>query len=135
VIAAIPVNQLGPVAGALDVRTKKIYVPGSSLLAVLLDDRELSPRLSGFETAFGVAVNSTTNQVYLSTLSGLLVIDGSRTPDVIRSTIPVGTGAKGVAVNEQADVIYVAASDPLKGGPALVPVDGSKDAVVFADVV
>ncbi len=130
VIGAIPVTQLGPVAGALNVRTRKIYVPGSSLVSVLLDDKELLPQLAGFETAFGVAVNATTNQVYVSSLAGLVVIDGTRTPDVIRLTIPVGTGAKGVAVDEQANFIYVAASDPLKG-PALVPVDGRQSLVVI----
>src|SRR5207249_3654811 len=135
VIGAIPVTQLGPVAGALNSRTRKIYVPGSSLVSVLLDDKELLPQLAGFETAFGVAVNATTNQVYVSSLAGLVVIDGTRTPDVIRLTIPVGTGAKGVAVDEQANFIYVAASDPLKGGPALVPVDGSKNVAVLTDVV
>jgi len=136
VIGAIPVTQLGPVAGALNTRTKKVYVPGSSLLSVLLDDKELSPQLAGFETAFAVAVNATTNHVYVSSLAGLVVIDGSRTPDVILPPpIPVGAGARGLAVDERTNFIYVAASDPLKGGPALVPVDGSKDLVVLADVV
>ena len=136
VIGAIPVTQLGPVAGALNVRTRKIYVPGSSLVSVLLDDKELLPQLAGFETAFGVAVNATTNQVYVSSLAGLVVIDGSRTPDVILPPpIPVGAGARGVAVDEGTNFIYVAASDPLKGGPALVPVDGSKNVAVLTDVV
>jgi adhesin/invasin len=136
VIGAIPVTQLGPVAGALNVRTRKIYMPGSSLVSVLLDDKELLPQLAGFETAFGVAVNATTNQVYVSSLAGLVVIDGSRTPDVILPPpIPVGAGARGVAVDEGTNFIYVAASDPLKGGPALVPVDGSKNVAVLTDVV
>jgi adhesin/invasin len=136
VIGAIPVTQLGPVAGALNVRTRKIYMPGSSLVSVLLDDKELLPQLAGFETAFGVAVNATTNQVYVSSLAGLVVIDGSRTPDVILPPpIPVGAGARGVAVDEGTNFIYVAASDPLKGGPALVPVDGSKSVAVLTDVV
>ena len=136
VIGAIPVTQLGPVAGALNSRTRKIYVPGSSLVSVLLDDKELLPQLAGFETAFGVAVNATTNQVYVSSLAGLVVIDGSRTPDVILPPpIPVGAGARGVAVDEGTNFIYVAASDPLKGGPALVPVDGSKNVAVLTDVV
>ncbi|MGH7521186.1 MAG: hypothetical protein ACREMI_07890 [Gemmatimonadales bacterium] len=134
VIGAIPVTR-GPVAAALNVQTKKIYVPGASLVSVLLDDRELLPQIPGFESPFGVAANAITNQVYVSSLAGLFVIDGSRTPDVIRLTIPVGAGARGVAVDEQTNFIYVAASDPLKGGPALVPVDGSKDLVVFTDVV
>src|SRR6267143_4192776 len=136
VIKAIPVTRLGPVAAALNTQTKKIYVPGSSLVSVLLDDKELLPQLAGFETAFGVAVNSTTNRVYVSTLAGLVVIDGSRTPDVILPPpSPVGAGARGVAVDEGTNFIYVAASDPLKGGPALVPVDGSKNLVVLTDVV
>jgi YVTN family beta-propeller protein len=102
----------------------------------LLDDKELLPQLPGFETAFGVAANATTNQVYVSSLAGLVVIDGTRTPDVILPPpIPVGAGARGVAVDEGTNFIYVAASDPLKGGPALVPVDGSKNLVVLADVV
>ncbi len=134
VIGAIPVTR-GPVAAALNARTKRIYVPGASLVSVLLDDKELLPQIPGFETPFGVAVNATTNQIYVTSLAGLVVIDGSKTPDVIRLTIPVGTGAKGVAADEQTNFIYVVASDPLKGGPALVPVDGSKDAVVLGDVV
>jgi adhesin/invasin len=134
VIAAIPVAR-GPVAAALDPRTKKIYVPGASSVSVLLDDRELLPQIPGFESPFGVAANAITNQIYVSSLLGLVVIDGTRTPDVVRLSIPVGTGAKGVAVDEQTNFIYVAATDPLKGGPALVPVDGSKDLVVLGDVV
>jgi YVTN family beta-propeller protein len=110
-------------------------VPGATLVSVLLDDKELLPQIQGLEAPFGVAANATTSQIYVSSLAGLVVIDGSMTPDVIRLTIPVGTGAKGVAVDEQANFIYVAASDPQKGGPALVPVDGSKDAVVLGDVV
>ena len=113
-----------------------MVVPGSGLVSVLLDDKELVPQLAGFETAFGVAVNATTNQVYVSSLAGLVVIDGSRTPDVILPPpIPVGAGARGVAVDEGTNFIYVAASDPLKGGPALVPVDGSKNVAVLTDVV
>jgi YVTN family beta-propeller protein len=135
VIGAIAVTRLGPVAGALDVRSKKIYVPGSSLVSVLLDDKELLPQLQGLEAPFGVAANATTNQVYVSSLAGLAVIDGSRTPDALRMVIPVGAGAKGVAVDERTNFIYVAASDPVKGGPALVPVDGSKDLAVLSDVV
>jgi len=135
VIGAIAVTRLGPVAGALDVRSKKIYVPGSSLVSVLLDDKELLPQLQGLEAPFGVAANATTNQVYVSSLAGLAVIDGSRTPDAIRLVIPVGAGAKGVAVDERTNFIYVAASDPVKGGPALVPVDGSKELAVLSDVV
>jgi len=72
----------------------------------------------------------------VSSLAGLVVIDGSRTPDVILPPpIPIGAGARGVAVNEGTNFIYVAASDPLKGGPALVPVDGSKNVAVLTDVV
>ena len=133
VTGAIPVTQ-GPVAAAFDVRSKKLYLPGSGGVSVLLNDKEIT-RIPGFESPIGVAANSTTNQVYVSSLAGLVVIDGSRTPDVIRLTIQVGAGAQGVAVNEQANLVYVAASDPVKGGPALVPVDGSKDATVLGDVV
>jgi len=71
VIGAIPVTQLGPVAGALNVRTRKIYLPGSSLVSVLLDDKELLPQISGLETPFGVAANATTNQIYVSSLAAL----------------------------------------------------------------
>jgi adhesin/invasin len=133
VIKAIPVTRLGPVAAALNTQTKKLYVPGTSLLSVLLDDRELLPQLTGFESPFGVVANATTNKVYVSTLAGVTVIDGAI--DVARLVIPVGTGPKGLAVDERTNVIYVAASDPLKGGPALIPVDGSKDVVVSLDVV
>src|SRR6266704_2878107 len=134
VIKAIPVTGLGPVAAAMNDQTKKIYVPGATLVSVLQDDRELLPRLTGFESPFGVAANATTNQVYVSSLAGVVPIDG--VTDVLRLPIPVGTGAKGVAVDEAADRIYVAvAADPLQSRAALVPIDGSKDIVAAADIV
>jgi len=81
-----------------------------------------------------VAANATTNQVYVSSLAGVVPIDG--VTDVLRLPIPVGTGAKGVAVDEAADRIYVAvAADPLQSRAALVPIDGSKDIIATADVV
>jgi adhesin/invasin len=133
VIKAIPVTQ-GPVAAAFDVRSKKLYVPGSGGVSVLLDDKEIT-RIPGFESPIGLAANSTTNQVYVSSLAGLVVIDGTRTPDAIRVIIQVGPGSQGVAVDSQANFVYVAATDLVKGGPALIPVDGSKDATVPGDVV
>jgi len=134
VIKAIPVTRLGPVAAALNAQTKKVYVPGTSLLSVLIDEREVLPQLTGFESPFAVAANEATNQVYVSSLAGVAAIDGLA--DVVRLVIPVGTGPKGVAVNELANRVYVAvASDPLQRGPALVPIDGSKDLVAIADVV
>jgi len=132
VIKAIPVTQLAPVAAALNPQTRKLYVLGRSLVSVLLDDRELLPQLTGFESPFGVAANATTNQVYVSTLAGVTRIDGAL--DLVRAPIPVGTGAKGVAVDERTNVIYVAASDVLTGA-ALMPIDGSKDVVVSNDIV
>jgi adhesin/invasin len=132
VVKAIPVTRLGPVAAALNAQTKKLYVPGTSLLSVLVNEREALPQITGFESPFGVVANATTNKIYVSTLAGVTVIDGA--VDVARLVIPVGTGPKGLAVDERTNFIYVAASDPLKG-PVLVPVDGSKDIVVTTDVV
>src|SRR6266487_6229859 len=134
VIKAIPVTRLSPVAAALNTQTKKMYVPGTSLLSVLVDEREVLPQLTGFESPFGVALNAITNQVYVSSLAGVAAIDGGA--DLVRLVIPVGTGPKGVAVDEVTNRIYVAvASDPLQRGPALVPIDGSKDLVAAPDVV
>ena len=132
VIKAIPVTRLGPVAAALNAQTKKLYVPGTSLLSVLVNEREVLPQLTGFESPFGVVANATTNKIYVSTLAGVTMIDGA--VDIARLVIPVGTGPKGLAADERTNFIYVAGSDPLKG-PALVPVDGSKDLVVSTDVV
>jgi len=132
VIKAIPVTQLGPVAAALNTATKKIYVPGATLVSVLQNDRELLPQLTGFESPFGVAANATTNQIYVSSLAGVAVIDGA--VDLVRALIPVGNGPKGVAVDERTNFIYVAASDVLKGA-ALVPIDGSKNLAVSNDIV
>jgi YVTN family beta-propeller protein len=132
VIKAILVTQLGPVAAALNAQTKKLYVPGTSLLSILVNEREVLPQLTGFESPFGVVANATTNKIYVSTLAGVTMIDGL--VDVARLVIPVGTGPKGLAVDERTNSIYVAATDPLKG-PALVPLDGSKDVVVATDVV
>ena len=132
VIKAIPVTQLGPVAAALNTATKKIYVPGATLVSVLQNDRELLPQLTGFESPFGVAANATTNQIYVSSLAGVAVIDGA--VDLVRALIPVGNGPKGLAVDVRTNFIYVAASDVLKGA-ALVPIDGSKNVVVSNDIV
>ncbi len=134
VINAIPVTQLGAVAAALNPQTRKLYVPGSNLLSVLQDDRELLPQLTGFELPFDVAVNAATNQVYVSSLAGVVAIDGA--VDLIRLAIPVGDAPKGVAVDEVANRIYVAVgTDPLQRGPGLVPIDGSKDLVTTGDIV
>ncbi len=135
VIGAIPVTRLGPVAAALNVLTKRLYVPGSSAVSVLdiVKNAEVV-QLSGFEVPFGVAVNGKTDQIYVSSAAGVVVIDGPS--NTTRVSIPVGTGAKGIAVDEATNQIYVAvAGDPQKGVPALVPIDGAKDAVISTAIV
>jgi YVTN family beta-propeller protein len=105
------------------------------LVSVLLDYKELLPQIPGFDAPFAVAANAASNKIYVSTPSSLVAINGA-TLDVVLGPIAVGTGAKGIAVDEKANLIYVAVGkDPLQRGPALVPVDGSKDAVVLSDVV
>ncbi|MDP3910169.1 MAG: hypothetical protein Q8Q14_07235 [Gemmatimonadales bacterium] len=136
VIAAIPVVKgLGPVAAALNPQTGRAYVPGASAVSVLdiVKNAEVAV-LTGFELPFGVAVNGTTDQIYVSSAAGVVVIDGPS--NTSRVSIPVGTGAKGVAVDEATNQIYVAvAGDPQKGAPALVPIDGAKDAVISTAIV
>src|SRR3989454_709326 len=134
VIKAIPVTQLRAAAAALNPQTKKIYVPGTSLPSALVNARDVLRQLTGFESPFGVVANATTNKVYVSTSAGVTMIDGA--VDLARVVIPVGTGSKGVAVDEGANRIYVAvAAEPLQRGAAVVPIDGSKDIVATADVV
>jgi len=131
VIGAIPVTP-GPIAAALNPQTKQIYVPGTSAVSVLQDDRELG-RIQGFEASFAVALDTQPNQIYVTGLAGVVVIDGSS--NTIRTTIPVGPRPKGIAVDEASDRVYVVVNDPSKGSASLVPIDGSKNTVVTGDIV
>ena len=73
----------------------------------------------------GIAVNSTTNRIYVANFSSNTVtsIDGSN--DTIITTIPVGANPVGVAVDLASNLIYVANS----GGNNVSVIDGSTNVV------
>jgi YVTN family beta-propeller protein len=84
--------------------------------------------LPGFELPSAVAVNAATDTIYVSTAGGVVPIEGLTNRVLL--PILVGTNPQGVAVDDKTNTIYVAvATDLAKGGPALVVIDGSKDAV------
>ena len=61
----------------------------------------------------GIAVNETTNFIYVSNLvsNNVTVIDGNTNAEIIGSPIAVGPAPRGVAVNEITNRIYVANSE------------------------
>jgi YVTN family beta-propeller protein len=135
VIAAFTSDRWEPVAAAFNPVTKLVYVPGLNNNVGVLDPGKSLTMLPGFQTPFGVAVNSLTNRIYVTTAQGVVVMSGQG--NVIVATIAVGPNPKGIAVDEATNRIYVAVDgDPSKDvPPKLVPIDGSKNEVIVADVV
>jgi adhesin/invasin len=135
VIAAFLFDRWQPVAAAVNPVTRLAYIPGLNNSVGVLDPGKSLVMVPGFETPFGVAVNSLTNRIYVTTLQGVVVLNGQN--NVMVATIPVGPNPKGIAVDEATDRIYVAVEgDPSKDiPPTLVPIDGSKNTVVTADIV
>ena len=135
VIAAFLSDRWEPVAAAFNPVTKLVYVPGLNNNVGVLDPGKSLTMVPGFQTPFGVAVNSVTNRIYVTTAQGVVVMNGQG--NVIVATIAVGPNPKGIAVDEETNRIYVAVDgDPGKDAPPkLVPIDGSKNEVIVADVV
>ena len=115
-------DRFAPVAAALDASINRLYVPGATGVAVLDADKlQVLTQIQPITAPFGVAVNSITHMVYVSTTAGVVVIDGSR--NTIVTTIPV-FGAKGIAVDEGANRVYVAVTMDIQGPAGLASIDG-----------
>ena len=73
----------------------------------------------------GVAVDATTDTVYVANNGGdsVSVIDGAT--DAVTATIPVGAAPRGIAVDQQTDTVYVANS----GDQTVSVIDGATDKV------
>jgi len=116
-------DRFAPVAAALDPSINRLYVPGATGVAVLDADKlQVLTQIQPVTAPFGVAVNTITHMVYVTTAVGLVVIDGTR--NSIVTTIPL-FGAKGIAVDEEANRVYVAVTiDGVQGPPGLASIDG-----------
>jgi YVTN family beta-propeller protein len=136
VVAAFASDRLQPVAAAFNSVNGLVYVPGvNNTLGVLDPSKGLLSQLPILQSQpFGVAVNAQTNRVYVTTfalLAGAVVVIDARDNSAI-ATISVGGEARGIAVDEATDRIYVAvAGDPLKlTPPSLVVIDGKDNSVI-----
>jgi YVTN family beta-propeller protein len=77
-----------------------------------------------------VAVNQTTNFIYVSNSAGssVSVIDGAT--NTVVATIPVGDAPESIDVNPVTNTVYVANSDEFLGGGSVSVIDGSTNTVV-----
>ena len=112
-----------PSAVVIDPTSHVAYVVGKAYVASLVGCEYSPPALSGvtdanppgligqllYEGVFvsnpagAVAVNPVTGKIYVTGLTSVLVLNGAT-----RVTVPVGTGASGLAVNTTSNKIYVA---------------------------
>jgi adhesin/invasin len=141
VIGAFPDDRLHPVAAAFNPANGFVYVPGGDgearTLGVLDPSKGLFTLLPILQSQpFGVAVNAQSNRIYVTTfavLTGAVVaIDGRDNLPI--GIIPLADTARGIAVDESTDRVFVAvAGDPLKGEPpALAIIDGKENRVIAA---
>jgi DNA-binding beta-propeller fold protein YncE len=139
VIAAFTDDRLDPVAAAFNPVNGFVYVPGgdgeTQALGVLDPSKGLLSLLPILQSQpFGVAVNAQTNRVYVTTFAVLtgavVVIDASDNSPI--ATILLDGEARGIAVDEGTDTIFVAvAGDPGKDiPPSLAIIDGKENRVV-----
>src|SRR5438067_449722 len=136
---------------AVNPGTRKTYVtPGFELacdsqFVAVIDDRtntELAPIRVGL-TPFGVAVDPTTNQIYVANAGGctenepsntVSVIDGN-TDRVIKTIALEGLGPAFVAINPRTNKIYVTMSGGCcTDGSTVAVIDGVTDSVHYIAV-
>ena len=102
--AILKTLEPGTPIGVIDVNpvTNKIYAPSDKLLVIDGTTNSISARLA--VTGAGVAVNPTSNRIYVSDLTnGLIVIDGAT--NTVVTTIPGAAVGKG-AINQVTNKIY-----------------------------
>jgi YVTN family beta-propeller protein len=139
VIATFTGDRLHPVAAAFNPANGFVYVPGGDgeirTLGVLDPSKGLLTLLPVLQTQpFGVAVNAQTNRIYVTTfavLTGAVVVIDGRNDSPI-GLIPLTGEARGIAVDEATDRIFVAvAGDPGKGEPpGLALIDGKDNRLI-----
>jgi adhesin/invasin len=137
VIAAFTGERLDPVAAAFNPVNGLVYVPGvENTLGVLDPSKEQLSVLPILQSQpFGVAVNATTNRVYVTTsmllVGAVVVIDAGDNAPI--ATIPLEGEARGIAIDEATDRIFVAvAGDSVKlTPPTLAVIDGKDNGVLI----
>lgn len=135
VIGATKDDRLNPVAAAFDPATKNVFVPGQNNALGVFDPSK--GQLSVFNVLqsppFGVAVNPTSGQAFVTTQAGPVVVFDTRAPATPLGVVDITRSTRGVAVDEANDRIYVAVDgDPSKGiPPALAVIDGKDRRVLF----
>jgi adhesin/invasin len=137
VIDAVIGDRLDPVDAAFDRNTGYVFVPGlSNTLGVYEPSKGQLNQYPILPSApFAVAVNSGTSRAYVTTQAGLVIIVDARSPDAVLGTIDVQRPAKGIAVDEAADRIYVAvAGDPSKGIPPTLAIIDAKQREVIGSI-
>ena len=136
-ISRIPVGD-GPAGVAANSTTNRIYVgnrwsdnvsviDGATYTEIDTDGNPANgiTRIPVGYRPHGVAVNPTTNRIYVANWGSdnVSVIDGGS--DTVDATIPVGGGPVGVAVNPNTNRIYVTN----QGSDNVSVIDGDSDAV------
>lgn len=138
VVAKIPVGT-GPTGVAVDPTTNMVYVAdggyfsnptttiGVNKLTVIDGStNEIVDNIPVGDFPFGVAVNPSTNTIYVSNQENksISVIDGST--DAVTTTIGVGNRPADIAVNQNTNTIYVANSY----SNTVSIIDGSTNSVI-----
>lgn len=133
VIAAFTFDQWRPIAAAVNPVTGLVYVPGLNNGVGVLDPGKSLTMVPGFPPPFGVAVNSVTDTIYVTTSQGLVAMDGRDN----RAGQPafVGNDPKGIAVDDGLNRVFVVvAGDATKGLPPGLALIDAKDNSVIATI-
>ncbi len=139
VIGAVKDDRLNPVAAAFSTATGLVYIPGVNNTISVFDPSKglITPFPILQNQPFGVAVNAPTNRVYVTTfatvpLVGAVIVLDARDPSAILAAIPLAGEAKGIAVDEATDRIFVAVGGDAQRitPPTLVVIDGKDNAVL-----
>jgi len=137
VIAAAKDDRLDPVAAAFSTATGLVYIPGvNNAIGVFDPSKGLITSFPILQNQpFGVAVNVPVRRVYVTTfatLVGAVIVLDDRDPSAIVAAIPLAGEAKGIAVDEATNHIFVAVGgDPQKlTPPTLAVIDGKDNRVI-----
>ena len=137
VIAAVKDDRLDPVAAAFSTATGLVYIPGVNNTISVFDPSkgQIAPFPILQSQPFGVAVNAPANRVYVTTfatLVGAVVVLDDRDPSAIMAMVPLVGEAKGIAVDEATDRIFVAVGGDAQRltPPTLAVIDGKDNGII-----
>lgn len=137
VIAAVKDDRLDPVAAAFSTATGLVYIPGANNTISVFDPSkgQITPFPILQNQPFGVAVNAPANRVYVTTfatLVGAVVVLDDRDPSAIPVLVPLAGEAKGIAVDEATNRIFVAVGGDAQRltPPTLAVIDGKDNGII-----